>query len=264
MAATIRPPDQTPSPLVRFDVVERVLHSINATLFGILVLTGATLYLEPLGAIVGRRALVEEIHLYAGLALPVPVILAVCGPWGRGLREDLVRLNRWTSTDRRWFRAALRSRSARHPEMAALKIGKFNPGQKLNAAFVAGAGLVMLGTGLIMRWYRPWPLNWRTGATFVHDWLALGLALVIVGHIGMALRDPDALKSIVSGTISRDWASRHAPMWLSGDDVPGKRRPSFQKALPDGPGDQAAGPGDQRPLPQFHPHVDSTFMPGPD
>ena len=52
-------------------------------------------------------------------------------------------------------------------------MGKFNAGQKLNAIFVAGCIPVMLATGGIMRWFDPFPLAWRTGATFVHDWTTL-------------------------------------------------------------------------------------------
>ena len=54
----------------------------------------------------------------------------------------------------------------------------------------------MLATGVIMRWYHPWPLWWRTGATFVHDWLALAAVIVILGHVWMALRDWDALRAM--------------------------------------------------------------------
>jgi formate dehydrogenase subunit gamma len=78
----------------------------------------------------------------------------------------------------------------------------------------------MLGTGVIMRWSHPWPLTWRTGATFVHDWLALAIGLVIIGHIWMALMDWDAMRSMFVGTISRTWAKRHAPAWLDGEDGP--------------------------------------------
>lgn len=219
MAATIRRPKPGPAPiLLRFDGLERALHWVNALLFGILVVTGAALYLEPIGALIGRRALVEDIHVYTGVALPVPVILALAGPWGRSLRADLRRFNRWSKTDRSWLRSLLHPGPVRRREMAALRVGKFNAGQKANAAFVAGAGLVMLGTGVIMRWYHPWPLDWRTGATFVHDWLALALGFVIIGHVGMALRDPDALKSIFTGTISRAWGRRHAVAWVEGED----------------------------------------------
>jgi formate dehydrogenase subunit gamma len=189
--------------------------------FTVLVVTGAALYLEPIGAVVGRRALVEDIHVYAGIALPVPLVLAVVGPWGRLLRADLRRFNRWSADDRSWLRAVFFARALREQRWSELRVGKFNAGQKLNAAFVAGAGLVMLGTGLIMRWYHPWPLAWRTGATFVHDWLSLGLGLVIVGHVLMAVRDPQALRSMVTGRISRPWACRHAPAWEDGSDEPG-------------------------------------------
>ncbi len=203
---------------MRFDWVERAVHWINAGLFLILVVTGAALYLEPVGALIGRRALVEDIHVYTGLALPIPVLLALSGSWGRALRADLRRFNRWTKDDRDWLLALPQPRTERRRRFREVRVGKFNAGQKLNAAFISGAALVMLGTGLIMRWYHPWPLNWRTGATFVHDWLALAVGLVVLGHIGMALRDRDALRAMVVGTISRSWAKRHAPAWLDGSD----------------------------------------------
>jgi formate dehydrogenase subunit gamma len=221
MAATTRPPDQATQaevPLLRFDRLERAVHWINAVLFLILVVTGAALYLEPVGALFGRRALVEDIHVYTGLALPIPLILALSGSWGRRLRADLRRFNRWSKDDREWLGALGRPRPERRRRLQAIKVGKFNAGQKLNAAFVAGAGVVLLGTGVIMRWYHPWPLDWRTGATFVHDWLALAIGIVIIGHIWMALRDWEAFRAMVVGTISRAWAKRHAPAWLEGED----------------------------------------------
>ncbi len=230
MAVTTRRPDgagragRAGPLLVRFDRVERAVHWINATLFLILLATGAVLYLEPLQALVGRRAVVEDIHVYTGLALPLPLLVALSGSWGQALRDDVRRFNRWSKDDRVWLRALFRPGPDRHVDRASLRLGKFNAGQKLNAAFVAGAGLVMLGTGVIMRWYHPWPLSWRTGATFVHDWLALAVGFVIIGHVWMALRDWDALRSMLVGTISRSWGRRHAPAWVAGDDGPPPRR----------------------------------------
>lgn len=226
MAATTRPSDNRgpaagPAPVVRFDAVERALHWVNAVLFGVLILTGAALYVEPLGAIVGRRALVQDIHVYCGLALPAPLALALAGSWGRALRADLARLNRWSEADRDWARILVRGGRDRWSVLQGARIGKFNPGQKLNAAFVAGAGLVMLATGVVMRWYHPYPLGWRTGATFVHDWLAVAVGLVVFGHVGLALRDPDALKSMWTGRVPVSWARRHAPAWMGDDDLPG-------------------------------------------
>jgi formate dehydrogenase subunit gamma len=222
MAAPTRRPEAGVAPgdgwLDRFDRVERAVHWVNAALLLVLIVTGATLYLEPLGRLVGRRALVQDLHVYCGVALPIPLLLACAGPWGRNLRADLSRFNRWSGVDRSWLRAAFHERNERRDRFAALDMGKFNAGQKLNAAWTAGTGLVMLTTGVIMRWYHPWPLPWRTGATFVHDWLALSVGVVILGHIGMAIGEPDSMHSMLTGRIRRSWAERHAPAWLHGRD----------------------------------------------
>lgn len=201
-------------PLLRFDRVERAAHWANATLFGVLLATGAILYIGQLSLLVGRRALIDDIHLYAGLALPVPLLVALAGSWGKGLRADLGRFNRWTADDRRWLRLTFQPRIERHARRNELLTGKFNAGQKLNAAFTGGVIVVMLATGAVMHWYSPWPLSWRTGASFVHDWLALAVAVVVAGHICYALADPDALRSMFTGKISGRWAQRHAPGWL--------------------------------------------------
>lgn len=92
-------------------------------------------------------------------------------------------------------------------------MGKFHPGQKLNAAFTMGAIVVMLGTGSIMHWFSLFPVDWRTGATFVHDWLAITLAVVIAGHLRMAFSDSDALRGMTKGWVPATWARRHRPKW---------------------------------------------------
>jgi formate dehydrogenase subunit gamma len=74
--------------------------------------------------------------------------------------------------------------------------------------------IVMLMTGAVMHWPYYFALSWRTGATFVHDAVALAFFVVVVGHIGMALTHPPALRSIFTGKVSRAWAKRHAPVWL--------------------------------------------------
>ena len=191
--------------LPRFDRVERAVHWANAALFGVLIVTGAVLYAGPLSTLVGHRVVMKTIHVYAGLALPVPLLAGLAGPWRRGLRRDLTRLNRWDGDDRRWLRSRGRDRSVR--------LGKFNPGQKLNAAFTAGAMAVMLGTGAVMRWFSPFPVSWRTGATFVHDWGALAVAVVVAGHVIMAVGDGDALRAMFRGWVPAAWARRNRPKW---------------------------------------------------
>ncbi len=220
MGAPIRRPAEPPRAgsaiagierIERFDRAERAVHWANAVLFAILLLTAAALYLPPLMAVFGRRRLVEDVHLAAGLALPIPLLAGLAS---RRYRDDLRRFNRWDANDRKWMRLVVANRRARAAGRAELRDGKFNAGQKLNAAFTAGVIVVMLVTGVIMYWFHPWPLTWRTGATYTHDWLAAAIVVVVLGHISYALRDPDALRSMWRGTIPRRWARLHARGWL--------------------------------------------------
>ncbi len=196
----------------RFDRTERWLHWANATLVGVLVSTGAVLYWGDLSSIFGRRALFKEIHVIAGLCLPIPFLLALPGRRGRALRRDLGVLNRFSGDDVRWLR-----RRGKDP---TVRLGKFNPGQKLNTAFVGAALVTMLATGLVLRFFGPFPLSWRTGATFIHDWTALALGLAIAGHILLAVNDPDALRGMLTGTVPAYWARRKAPRWYETEYEP--------------------------------------------
>jgi formate dehydrogenase subunit gamma len=191
--------------VVRFARVERWLHWTNATLFLVLLATGMTLYVPALSGVIGRRVLVKDVHVYSGLLLPLPLLLAYAGRWRDSVRRDVRRMALWSVDDRRW----LTSLGRRGQE----RMGKFNAGQKLNAIFVAGCIPLMLVTGTIMRWFDPFPLAWRTGATFVHDWLALSLLAVIVAHIGKALSEPVSLQAMVHGTVLAAQVERHHPRW---------------------------------------------------
>ncbi|MFJ3441897.1 cytochrome b/b6 domain-containing protein [Streptomyces sp. NPDC086081] len=190
----------------RFTPAQRWIHRTTAALMGVCVATAACLYVPQLAELVGRRALVVTLHVWCGVALPVP---ALAGLASRAFRVDLGRLNRFGPHDRTWLRAVLR-RDARHGSRPA---GKFNAGQKIYAAWTAGASVVMLATGLMMWLTHLTPLLWRTSATFVHDWLALTLGIVLAGHIGMALADPEARRGMRTGRVSREWADREHPLW---------------------------------------------------
>jgi formate dehydrogenase subunit gamma len=195
-----------PHRVLRFDRVERAAHWMNALLFGILMATALPLYFAQVESIVGRRALIAEIHVWAGVALPVPLIISLAGPWGARFRRDVRRINLWTGAEIRWLRS-LGLRELIRPD-------KFNPGQKLNAIFTASAIVVMLGSGSILKWFRFFPVDWRTGATFVHDVFAAAIFVVVFGHVGFALTHPQALRSMFKGSVSESWAKRHASGWL--------------------------------------------------
>lgn len=197
--------EQLTATVRRFTRAERWVHRATAALMGVCVVTAACLYVPQLAELVGRRALVVTLHEWSGLLLPVPFLIGLVS---RAFRADLGRLNRFDLHDRAWLRAVLHRRPGHRPA------GKFNAGQKLWAAWLAGAVLVMLGTGLLMWFTHLAPLTVRTGSTFVHDWLALALGIVLAGHIGMAVADPEARKGLRTGFVDRDWAAREHGEWL--------------------------------------------------
>ncbi|MFJ9350150.1 cytochrome b/b6 domain-containing protein [Streptomyces sp. NPDC101237] len=192
--------------LHRFTPAERWIHRTTALLMGVCVLTAGCLYIPQLAVLVGRRELVVRIHECAGVALPVPVLLGLAS---RAFRRDLGFLNRFGAHDRLWLRAALN----RDKRPSSRPAGKFNAGQKIYANWIAGATLVMLATGLLMWFTHLAPLMWRTSATFVHDWLALTIGVVLAGHIGMAMGDPEARRGLRTGRVSKEWAKREHPLW---------------------------------------------------
>lgn len=195
----------SPDRLARFSRAERWCHRSIAVLVLILFATAAALYLPAVSAVVGNRPVMRLVHLAAGYVLPVPVLLALASA---AFRVDMHRLNRFTDADRRWL-------SSREARSGRAGIGKFNAGQKLNSAFTLGFIIVMVGTGLILAWNAWFPDDIRTGATFTHDWLALLGAIVISGHIAMALRDPIARAGMRTGEVPSDWAEREHPAWAA-------------------------------------------------
>ena len=192
--------------LERFGPGSRAVHRATAVLGVTCLATAAALYLEPIAELVGRRALVVQIHVWSGLALPVPVLL---GWASRAVRSDYRLLNRWTRVDREWL-------GRRDRRTAGLPVGKFNAGQKLNASLSAGGVLVLLGTGIVLEYGRDWSLNLRIGATFVHDWTSFAFLLLVAGHVWFASRDEDARRGMRTGRVPVGWALQEHPAWARG------------------------------------------------
>ena len=201
--------------LRRFDLTERVLHWVTALDVLTLIVTGAILYFPSFSVRVGRRFLIENIHTLSGFLALVPLLIALSGRWGATLRKDVTRLTRFDQREWRWFDRTRRMK---------LVLGKFNPGQKLNAILSIAGLVVLLCTGIVLRFPNPFSLSIRQGATFVHDWFAFAIGLLVLGHIGFVLFHPRTLWSMLSGRIDRLWAERHAPGWVQELDLEDESR----------------------------------------
>lgn len=191
--------------LPRFTRAERWTHTAVAVLVLTLIVSAAFLYLPFLGSLVGQRDVFKWSHVAAGLALPLPIAFAV---FFRAFRRDAGRLNRFTGDDWRWFRRAER-------ESGDLRVGKFNAGQKLHSAVEAGALAVLFLTGVIMMLSTLTTDDQRTGATFVHDWFGVAVAILVAGHMVKAWADPVAMAGMWSGYVPSEWAETHHNAWVS-------------------------------------------------
>jgi len=214
-----RPPEVATEPeLHRFGRPARWVHGALGVLMLVCIGTAAVLYNGSLQVLVGHRPVVELVHVWAGYGLPVPLL---AGLLSAGYRGELRRLNRFTGSDWRW----LRSRTRRS---GTIPVGKFNAGQKLNASLSTGAVFVLLLTGIVMQATDLAPLAWRTGATLMHDWFALAVGLLVVGHSWFALNDPIAMRSLRTGTVPARWARSQHGAWaaeVAEDDAPGTPLP---------------------------------------
>lgn len=210
----------------RYTRAQRWAHGVTALLMLGCLATAAALYVDPISIAVGHRELVRTVHLWSGYLLPVPVLVALL--LSPAMRRDAREVDGFTADDTQWLRARDR-RSGR------IKVGKFNAGQKLNASLTTGAVLVLLLSGSVMiDLLGVWPLRARTGATFVHDWVALALFLLVAGHLWYALRDAEALRGITRGTVSEDWARRDHAAWLDAMAIDPERPASAGVAQPGG------------------------------
>jgi formate dehydrogenase subunit gamma len=196
-----------PDTLARFTPVERFAHRSTALLALVLIASGFSLFYQPLALLVGRRPLVEGVHVVAGLLLPLPTFVALLSAQ---FRADLARLDRFAPDDWEWLRRRDRRRSA-------LAVDKFNAGQKLAAACFGAAGVVLFGTGLLLLFPSQLSLSdgIRQGATVVHDATTLALVALLLGHARLAMRHPEARAAMRTGAMDAEYARREYPAWAA-------------------------------------------------
>jgi formate dehydrogenase subunit gamma len=192
----------------RFSRTERALHWIHASAFLVLLGSGLVLYLPALASAVGRRPLVKEVHLATALLWAVALVAVVAVGDRRGLRRTLRELDRFDEDDRRWLRGG------RTPQ------GRFNAGQKLNAALSAAFALLFAVSGLLL-WLGERDTRFRWDSTLVlHDMLTLLSLGLLCGHLYLAVIHPKtrhALRGMTLGSVREDWAREHHAKWASRD-----------------------------------------------
>jgi formate dehydrogenase subunit gamma len=196
--------------LRRFSRTERTLHWVNALGFFLLLVTGLILYLPSLEVLVGRRPLIKDVHFWGGVGwISALALVALLGD-RRGLLRTARELDRFDPEDVRWLRRRLPA-----PQ------GRFNAGQKVNAALTAAFTLLFLVSGLLL-WFGERDTRFRFASTVIlHDGLMFAALVLLVGHLYLALIHPatrHALRGMTRGSVSEEWARAHHPRWIDSAD----------------------------------------------
>jgi formate dehydrogenase subunit gamma len=193
-----------PEYIERFSGTERAVHWVHATAFLVLLATGLALYVPALSIAVGRRPLLKDVHVYTAVAWIAALVLVVLLGDRRRLRETVRELESFDADDMLWLR--------RYPRPQ----GRFNAGQKVNAALTAAFAVLFAVSGALL-WLGERDHRFQLASTILlHDWLTLISLFLLAGHLYLALIYPatrHALRGMTVGTVRRDWAERHHPKW---------------------------------------------------
>lgn len=189
----------------RFSRTERAAHWVHATAFLALLATGLALYFPSLSELVGRRALLKDLHVYTAVAWVIGLTLVVVLGDRRRIRRTLHELDVYDADDILWLQ--------RYPRPQ----GRFNAGQKVNAA-LTGAFAVLFAVSGSLLWLGERDHRFQFASTILlHDWLTFFSLVLLVGHLYLALIYPatrHALRGMTTGSVRRDWAARHHEKWV--------------------------------------------------
>ena len=192
----------------RFSVTERLIHWIHASAFFVLLASGLVLYLPSLSELVTRRQLVKAIHIDTAIAWAVALALVVAFGDRRGLRRTLRDLDLFDEDDRLWLRRIPRPQ------------GRFNAGQKLNAALTASFAVLFAVSGFFL-WLGERDHSYQWASTILlHDGLMYASIVLVAGHLYLAVIYPatrHSLRGITTGSVRVDWARRHHRKWVESD-----------------------------------------------
>jgi len=190
----------------RFSTSERVLHWIVTASFFTLLLTGLGLYSTLFNGYFslfggGQNAIL--IHKISGVLFFLSSLYMFFNH-----QKDVTGFDQ---DDKKWVteRGGYLSRNASH-----FNIGKYNPGQKLFAIFIAAATLVLGVTGLFI-WAPTMFPRWIVQLSLMaHGLMFVCSIMFVVVHVYLAtIGNPGTIEAMLYGNVRSLWARKHHPKW---------------------------------------------------
>lgn len=197
----------------RFSTSERVLHWVVTASFFSLLLSGIGLYSRLFNGYFslfggGRNAIL--VHKIAGVIFFFSSLYMYLNH-----KKDV---STFDEDDKAWIekRGGYLSRDASH-----FNIGKYNPGQKLFAIFIAAATLLLGVTGIFIWMPASFP-RWLVQLSLMtHGLMFVGSIMFVVVHVYLAtIGNPGTIEAMLYGDVRKIWAKKHHPKWYK--DVTGE------------------------------------------
>ena len=178
----------TPMPA---SATEKVLHWSVAAAVLLMLVTGVLMYVPALSVGVGERFWVRSLHLAGALGMLLALVaLAALRPREVGALER--QLSALDHSDWEWLRRPWDVFVDRAPSAVPVA-GRFNAGQKLFAALVAGLLAALLLTGIPMFWWGWFSAELVARSRDLHLLAAFAATALIAGHIYLGLLSPYGL-----------------------------------------------------------------------
>lgn len=190
----------------RFATSERVLHWIVTASFFTLLLSGLGLYARLFNGyfnLFGGGSNAILIHKIAGILF----FLSSLAMYLSHKKE----ISAFDEDDRKWFekRGGYFSREETH-----FNIGKYNPGQKLFALFIAVVTLVLGITGIFIWAPTSFPRWIVQLSLLLHGLMFVCSVMFVIVHGYLAtIGNPGTIEAMLYGNVNRLWAKKHHPKW---------------------------------------------------
>lgn len=195
--------------IVRHSGYVRFLHWAMAVVYIAAMATGMALYWRSiLGWILpvfGGKDVAVTVHFWAGIGLTLATLLIFVA-WRKAAR--------WSAADSNFVRHL--GQHGLHPGQPQPEdTGFFNGGQKLYFWGVVVTGVIFFGTGLVW-WYRKQvPNEVYVVCRTTHRVLGVLMSAGFLVHVYKAtIGEPGTLRSMLRGTVTRDWARTRRPKWF--------------------------------------------------
>jgi formate dehydrogenase subunit gamma len=194
--------------VLRYPLYTRFLHWAVAISFILALLTGFAIYSPRLFTFLtplfGGGAMTRFLHPWFSLTFTIFFFLQFLN-WLAPMA--------WTPADSRFVRH-VKEYATNQDKVAPEDTGFFNGGQKLYFWAIAVSTLLFLVSGVLI-WFDDFVSRLVVAISYViHDIAALVMLGGFIIHVYQStISEPGTLRSMLDGTVTREWAWTHHPAW---------------------------------------------------